>query len=450
MKQTAVPSRRPIVLVLFPLPFDEQALARLEPAWPQFEFVRIGFDLFRFPQNLRLLSFDIDRFVEQLLKRFRSREIAAVISTHDQFGALAAALLANRLGLPGTPVQALLRAQNKAAARMVHREVLPQHTPEFCTFRYDADPQTAITLPYPVFVKPVKAAFSVLARRCHSPNELAQLLELNPWERFIIRALTRPFRQLSQRLLPEVPDADHFIAETALEPGWQVCVDGYAEHGCITMLEVVDSLMYPGTQAFRRFELPSRLPAPVRERAIALATQAAAALGLTHGLFNVELIWHPDTDRLWIVEVNPRMAGQFNDLYERVHGRSLWDIQLALALGSAVPAAPGGRYGAAASFVYREFGAAVKHPPSRDVLDWLVEHAPDAMLYLDLKFGSSRRREQKWVGSYRYALLHLGGADHEDLRVRFEAIDRKLEFDRAPERNTARLAQWIARCERAL
>ncbi len=416
----------------------------------EYEFIEAGFDLFSSPSNAQLLWFDIDRFIDRLLKRFRRRQIAAVVSNQEQFGALAAALLCERLGLPGTPVAALVTAQNKAAARAIHREQLPEHTPEFCSFRYDTDPALAVTLPYPIFVKPVKAAFSVLARRCESVEALRAHVSLSPFDKAVIRALTRPFRTVSPRYLHCDATADHFIAETALEPGVQLSVDGYVEAGSVHPVGVVDAVMYPGTQAFRRFELPSRLPAPVRARCIAVARRAVETLGFSHGLFNVELIWHPDTDRLWIVEVNPRMAGQFSDLYERVTGRSLWDIQLALALGSTVPESRTGAFGVAASFVFREFAGRAKQAPTKSNVSRLVERFPDARLYLDLKHGAARRREERWVGSYRYALLHMGGYDHDDLCERFVSAEALLDFEPRQPVKTALSLEWLRALRRSI
>ena len=97
---------KPIVLVLFPQEYDDLALVPLEALHSQYEFVREGFDLFTFPSNARLLWFNVDIFVQKLVRKYRARKIAAVVSTHEQFGALAASLFAEKMGLPGTPLRA--------------------------------------------------------------------------------------------------------------------------------------------------------------------------------------------------------------------------------------------------------------------------------------------------------------------------------------------------------
>ncbi len=420
---------KPLILVLFAQEYDELALASLEAQYQDYEFVREGFDLFTFPSNARLLWFDVELFVARLAKKYRHRTIAAVASTHEQFGALAASLLCERLGLPGASLNGLLTAQHKYLARQIHAKALPDHVPPFCGFRYDADVSQAVTIDYPVFVKPVKAAFSVLAKRCEDEAALRAHLKFALWEKFIIRRLTWPFRRVSAKRIACEIDADCFIAEGCVDGAIQVCVDGYAHDGKVNILGTVDSVMYPGTNAFQRFEYPSRLSAERVQRLEIVAQRAVEAIGFSHGLFNVELFLDPTTERITIVEINPRMAGQFSDLYERVDGKSLWALELELALGK-TPVWPrrAGTFGAAASFVFREFGSAVKYAPAETQQRWLTETYPDAKLFLDLKHATSRARETKWLGNYRYALVHMGGRDAEDLLARFADVCKHLDF----------------------
>jgi len=424
---------KPLILVLFAQEYDELGLDPLIAGHDDYEFVREGFDFFTFPQNARILWFDVERFVDELAHKYRERRVAAVVSTHEQFGALAASLLTARLGLPGTPLKALLTAQHKFLARQIHSRALPDHVPPFCGFRYDADITRAVTIAYPIFVKPVKAAFSVLAKRCADEAALREHLRFRLWEKIIIKRLTWPFRRVSRKHLDCEIDADCFIAEGCVDDALQVCVDGYAHGGKVNILGTVDSVMYPGTSAFMRFEYPSRLDADVVARLEDIARRAVEAIGFTHGLFNVELFYQPASGRITIIEINPRMAGQFSDLYERVDGKSLWSLELDLALGKA-PRFPHreGRFGAASSFVFREFGDAVKQAPPAEQQGWLTATYPDARLFLDLKHSTSRERETKWLGNYRYALVHMGGTDHDDMMARFDNVCEHLDFDVGP------------------
>ena len=80
----------PRTLALFNYDWDRLGFARWAHEYP---VVSAGFDLFRFPSNARLIGFDLERFVESLAARATRNDWRAVISNHEQFGALAAALL---------------------------------------------------------------------------------------------------------------------------------------------------------------------------------------------------------------------------------------------------------------------------------------------------------------------------------------------------------------------
>jgi hypothetical protein len=84
-----------------------------------------GFDLFSFPSNLRLPAFDLECFAARQAVRGRRRGWRAVLSHHEQYGALAAALVAERLGLPGATPASILAAQHKLHARRVLQQVAP-------------------------------------------------------------------------------------------------------------------------------------------------------------------------------------------------------------------------------------------------------------------------------------------------------------------------------------
>jgi hypothetical protein len=179
--------------------------------------------------------------------------------------------------------------------------------------------------------------------------------------------------------------------------------------------------MYPGTQAFMRFEMPSRLPAAVQARALDVARRFLDAVGFTHGLFNLEFFYDAASDRLTVIEVNPRMAAQFSDLYLRVQGIDLHALSLALAYGrdpATVPrSAP--TAGAAASFVYRVFDAAQPATqPDTPAREAFARQFPDGLLFCFPKPAGSMARDFKWLGSYRYGIVHLGGRDVVDLRQR--------------------------------
>lgn len=423
------------ILVLFAQEWDRLALTdpRLTD---RYDFVHAGFDLFRFPQNARLLTFDARRYVERMVRLARREGVAGVISPHEQFGTLIAAEVAQRLGLPGANPRAILRAQHKYYARAAMAGVIPDATPRFGAFPFDLTDAADLPLPFPFFVKPVKATFSVLARRVDTFEELRRHLRFGRLERLVAERLIRPFDDLLAAYPDLAIDAHHLIAEELIE-GVQVNVDGYADRGRFRILGIVDELMYPGTMTFNRFEYPSSLPQAVQTRMAAVAEQAMRAVGFDHGLFNVELCYAPQGDAIKVVEINPRVASQFITLYRSVDGIGLYDLMLALAVGETPCCEPRPQAHAyAASFVFRRFDRRPVRPaPSEDRLAQVAARHPDAHLMLYLKRGAALAREMKWLGSHRFAVLNLSGRDRADLYARYRDIRDALGFvgDGGPE-----------------
>ena len=395
---------------------------------------RSGFDLFSFPSNVRLAWFDMARYVDGLARRARRQGWQAVTSHHEQFGALAAALLAERMGWPGTPVNAILACQHKFYARQVLQRVAPEANLDFALMDAEYGAPVPPGIAYPRFVKPVKAAFSVLARRVDSQEELHRHTRFGAGELWIIRRLVEPFERLARaRLGADLPSAHRMLLEAPAQAE-QFNLDGYVFNGQTHAVGVVDAIMFPGTQAFMRHEVPTRLPSAVQARALDVARRFLAAVGFTHGLFNMEFFFDAASDRLTVIEFNPRMASQYSDLYRRVLGIDLHAMALELAHGrdpaNARRSAP--TAGAAASFVYRAFDPAERvHLPNADQTRAFTHAHPDALLFPYPKSAGSIARDFKWLGSYRYGITHLGGRDWADLRARCEAASALLGW-RAP------------------
>ena len=416
------------ILVLFPKDWDRDEFEH--PRYrARYAFFYEGFDLFTFPENARLMTFNARRYVDKLVAKYSGR-VDGVVSNNEQFGALIAAAVAQRLGLPCTDPAVIIAAQHKYYARCLQQKIVPEATPRFAVFPYKMESAAEVGLPFPLYVKPVKATYSVLARRVDDFAQLQSHLRFSAFETLVIRKLVKPFNDLMARYTPFTIDAHHLIAEEIMS-GVQVNLDGFVHNGNITILGIVDEVMYPGTQAFARFEYPSRLPADVQSRMKALAEKLFTGLDYGFGFFNLELIYQPDTGRIQIIEINPRMASQIVNLYRRVDGYDPYEVLLQLALGETPRVTVGeGAFGAAASFVFRRFdGREVTRVPGRAQIDAVQQRYPDARLMLYLKHGAGLAREMKWLGSYRYAVLNLGGASSEDLHHRYDDIRRELSFE---------------------
>jgi hypothetical protein len=87
----------------------------------------------------------------------------------------------------------------------------------------------------------------------------------------------------------------------------------------------------------------------------------------------------------------------------------------------------------ATSAVYRVFDSAqptlqqtIPSMPSNTQLLGLKQHFPDHLLLSFPKTGGSTARDFKWLGSYRYGILHLGGQSEAELTSRLATASELL------------------------
>ena len=430
-------------LLLFNYDWDAKGFERIAAqkgqAWADV-FASRGFDLFSFPSNAHLVLFDLDRFVNKLAKQAKKAGWTAVTSQHEQFGALAAAMLADKMGWPGTSPAAIVACQHKLYARQVLQQVCPEANVAFQRMPAAYGEPVPDGLDYPTFVKPVKAAFSVLAKVVQSQEELHQFTRFGAYELWVIKRLVEPFERVAKKILPaafEASTAHSMLLETPANTAnaQQYSLDGIVFKGSVKPLGVVDAVMYPGTQAFMRFDYPSRLPQHIQDRALEVATKFLTAVGYSHGFFNVEFFYDAQTDKLTVIEFNPRMASQFADLYLRVDGVDLYAMALDMAHGRDPWLQPKHAPTAhlATSAVYRVFDSAQptlqqtipKMPANVQLFD-LKQQFPDHLLLSFPKTGGSTARDFKWLGSYRYGILHLGAQSEADLQSRLKEASALL------------------------
>jgi hypothetical protein len=448
------PLTPPRVGWLFAYDWDRVARDALQ-AGRRATFDHAGFDLFSFPSNVGLPLFDHERFAQRQAARGRRLRWRAVISQQEHFGALAASLVAEKLGLPGTPPESILAAQHKLHARRVLQRVAPEANLDFADLDAVYGGDIPHGLRYPAFVKPVKAAFSVLARPVADRHTLQAHTRFGRRELWVIRRLVDPFDRLCRARLPAAGPAHRMLLEEPVPRHVaQYNLDGYVDNGHVHALGVVDAIMYPGTAAFMRWEYPSRLPEAVQQRALDVARRFLGAVGYRHGMFNLEFFYDRVRDRLSVIECNPRLASQFGDLYRRVRGLDPHAMGLALALGRDPLAAPRCEpiANVAASLVYRAFDRhAVPAAPNAGQRARLAKTFADALMFSFPKTGHALARDFKWTGNHHYGIVHLGARDRTQLRERAERASALLGWpapyaDAAPEPAAGHGApsQWAA------
>ncbi|MBD0290681.1 MAG: ATP-grasp domain-containing protein [Thermoleophilia bacterium] len=331
-----------------------------------------------------------------------------VVATKDQ-SALLAAILAERRGLPGPSPHALLACQHKPTSRELQRKVAP-----------DATPRAALLdggLPFspPFFVKPVVGRLSQNVMQIDDEEDLAALPEPDGYAR----------RYGAIAALAGAPPerAQGFLAEELLH-GLEVTLEGYVHRGRVTTIGVTDSVMYPGTISFERFEYPSRLSDERQAELAEIAAAVVRAHELDDAFFNLEF-FVPEDGCPGIVELNARLASQFAPLVLGLHGRSTYDALFALSAGED-PAWHSGRPdGVGVSYVVRVFE------------DAHVERVPDAADDIEILVRPGLRLSEQGVNdaqSYRLAILYGFGETREEAVRRCRERVRSLSFrlERSP------------------
>lgn len=358
--------------------------------------------------------------------------IDGVFSSSDYPGATIAAAVATRLGLPGPRPECVLGASHKYYSRVAQRAAAPEAVPGFGLLD-PRHPDAPSPLAFPLFAKPVKGAYSVLARRIGDARELRAFLE-SP----LVREFGDDYLAIFNRLLAAYTsheiDGHWFLAEELLR-GDLVTVEGYACDGEVEILGIVDSTLHPNG-SFERFDYPSALPPAVQARMVDVARRVIAALGLDRCLFNIEMMYDAAGDRVQIVEVNPRICGQFADLYQKVDGTNTYEIALALSTGGRPSIEKGGGvHAAAASFPLRVFQPMVvaAAPGDADVVSAQALY-PETLVWSECAAGDELADFEidEDGASHRYAVVNLGGESREDLGQRCAAVQARLRFRMEP------------------
>jgi len=419
------------ILLVSPNVWDAEELAapRLSGRY-EFTVMRDGW--IRFPETIGLRQafrrFDVLRLIDRAASEGAELGIDGVVGTDEYLACVVAAALARSLHLPGPAPEALLLALHKYYCRRVQREVVPESTAAFTLIDPFSLGSTPPDLEFPMFVKPVRGTCSVLARRVESFDSLRDHLRFSLMERAIARNLMRPFNRLMAQYTRLPLDANFFIGEEVLE-GTLVTLEGFVCGRRMEVVGVVDSMMYPGTDSFSRFDYPSRLDDAVKRRMAGIAAALVERIGLDDCLFNVEMFYGEETDRIHVLELNPRMAYQFADLYEKVDGVNSYDILLSLAVGERPRLQTGGgAHAAAASFVLRKFeDARIARLPDAAQIGAVKSLFPGTRIRIYGRIGR-RLSDQRGVESYRYAILNMGGSGRADLTHRFGEACRLLTF----------------------
>lgn len=377
--------------------------------------------------------------VERLLNEARSRidafpdSIDAIVTFIDFPAVEMAAILAREYGTRGPALEGVLQCNHKYWSRLLQQDAVPDHIPRFIAFDpYRDDVAQDLPLEFPFWIKPLNAYRSHLGFRIDSPGDLelalteirAHLARLaDPLAEIMgYAALPDEIKRLGSRIC---------IAEELIG-GRQCTLEGYVLNARAEVYGIIDSIREPNGSSFARYQYPSGLPRPVQEQMIRIACDAVEATDLDCSTFNVELFYDASQERIWLLEINPRLSQSHCELFEKVDGISHQQVAVDLALGRA-PRMPHrrGEYPVAAKFFLRAFGdARVASTPGPTEIRQIGERYPGTSIQVlvDEVTELSDLAEQDSY-SYELAWIWLGGRDQQDLLQRIEGVKQLLRFD---------------------
>jgi len=383
---------------------------------------------------------DILADIDQFVKTYSDKHIDAIFSSCDH-GVAIAAILASKMGLPCSDPKSCMLTHHKYYQRVQLAQAVPNAVPRFRIMdpkkvadyllhhqHQGGEKLVGEEIPaIPFFMKPVKSVLSSHAYKIGSEEDL-------------VRALTDPLppatflREFFKLIKLAVGDVEYDCCKTLCEElitGEQFTVDGFVYDNKVTILGIVDSIMYPGTMSFASFEYPSKLPQDVQENVKGISEKAIQGLGLTNTTFNIEYFYNPTTGDLKIIEVNPRFSGQFGDIYEKVDGTNTYDIAVGipcLDVPTFVPCQ--GKHRVAASFVMRVFSdKKVKSVPTQEDILKVQELFEDAKVFVLVEKDTKLSDYIQDSGSFRYCLVHLGSSSFGQLYKDYETCRGLLRFD---------------------
>jgi len=368
---------------------------------------------------------------ERELKAFQG-PIDAVVGYMDFPISTMLPILCERFGLRSASLESVLKCEHKYWSRLEQYAAVPDHAPRAAAVDpFDDDSVAAIPFAYPFWLKPVKSSGSQLGFRIIDAGSLRRAIgEIREG----IGKLAKPFNfVLGHADLPaEVAEVDgyHCVAEEIIG-GRQCTLEGCVFEGEVLYHGIVDSILAPNRSSFLRYEYPSRLPRAVRAEMMNIGRRILHHVGFDNAGFNVEFFWDRPRDRIWLVEINTRVAQHHSDLFEKVDGVTNQEAPIQVALGRR-PRMPHrqGRFRRAAVFFLRRYSdARVTRVPSPEEVAAVEREIPGTVVHLQVAPGM-RLSELFEQDSYSYALalIYIGANSEKQLLGRYRTVIDRLPF----------------------
>lgn len=342
-------------------------------------------------------------------------------------------ILRREYGLPTSSLESVLYCENKYWNRLAGEKALPECTPDFQGLDpFSDDPLADLDMAYPFWLKPSVAFSSYLGFRIENEQ---QYLDAMATIRENIHIFSEPFTSIMQycenrAALPDRGDGATCVAEGMI--GGRLCtLEGYVYNGDTHVYAIVDSLRSSNNVSFFSYQYPSQLPEGIQTRMKQHAATLLDHIGMYNSPFNMEFFWDESTDKLWLLEINPRISKSHCPIFQIATGASHHEVAIDIALGQRPDfPRPEGRYPMAGKFMPRVFGdTAVTRVPSSEEIAALQRQFPELLVHVGVKEGM-RLSELRAQDSYSFEIadIFIGAEDEKALHDKFRNIMAILDF----------------------
>ena len=340
-------------------------------------------------------------------------------------------------GLGGPALEDVLITENKYWVRVLSQEVIPNCTPEFQAVNpFDENALEDMRLTYPFWLKPTVSFSSQLSFFIENPEDFNNALETT---RKQIGRFGEPFAKFMEiadlsehsQDFPLEVDGYWCIAEKPIE-GRQTTAEGYIKDGEGEVYGLVDS--YRGgklNSSFTRFQIPSTLPKPVKDRIERKCFKIINKIGLNNTPFNMETFYDEENDKLAFLEMNSRISQSHSPQFEHLAGMTHHKVAIDIALDEKPDfSIKDGKHGVSAKFMLRRYedGEVLRTPTDEEVKE-IEKKYPGTFIKIEVNEGD-RLSDLTWQDPYSFILaaVYTGADNISELEKKYEAIEAELNF----------------------
>lgn len=351
--------------------------------------------------------------ITSLNKHKNLNNLEVLISTYERY-ILAKAIIGEKLSLNTLSVDSALNVTDKYLQRQKYKELYPEITPDFkVVVDMESIDEFMQNHEFPVIIKPTNLLKSLLVSKCYNMEELKEYFN----------TAKNKIKTIYKR--ERIKRKPRFIIEEFLQ-GSAHSVEVFSDskrNYPTPVVDIVKALDMGKDDVYEyKRELPSNeSKAKIKELQRA-AIKAVKAIGLTNSPAHVELIYTSKGPK--IIEVNGRVGGYRNRMYNYSYGLELLNSEIDLILGKKLNFKP----------VEKSYTSVYEIFPNEEGYFLDISNKKDLKKLNSLKSFSIKRKMGEKIGKaksgYRAcATIILSNSNLEQFEKDKQFIEEKVSVD---------------------